>query len=361
MAKKKNKYRIKLNNKIKSYFDGLAFEDGVATLEDDKLVELVMLLDLNDVLLDNRDDMIKALRRTWSQDGVKTREMIVTYLTQPYKVLVKENSSNKPVDRVVKILHILSEIEHTFDEEEMILRTLIDTKASKITPQKIQNTLAYIRHKQKLKTIQKELDIEFDSLDRMFWYESFRFSLKEYDFNKVLLCMSDSIDFDQLFKIPSKESISKLQSIKQQTIIDKQKHIDEFISSLIHKKHLYLDDDTIYHALKTIPPEIDISHAPLEFEIIEKLIKDINPKYYLIDANDHFTIQKSKEYMLFETSLEYDLSVSYEKPYIYHLIWLEEKLPIAQDFSDLHTSLKQHFEYEIKELLDEMHSMTQKT
>ena len=47
MAKKKNKYQIKLNNKIRNYFDGLAFEDGITTLEDDKLIELAMLLELD--------------------------------------------------------------------------------------------------------------------------------------------------------------------------------------------------------------------------------------------------------------------------------------------------------------------------
>ena len=66
MAKKKNKYQIKLNNKIRNYFDGLAFGDGITTLEDDKLIELAMLLEL-DLKDSSKDEIIKALRRVWSQ------------------------------------------------------------------------------------------------------------------------------------------------------------------------------------------------------------------------------------------------------------------------------------------------------
>ena len=51
MANKKRKYLIKLNNKIRNFFDGLPFEEGITQLADDRLVELSMLLELELLLL----------------------------------------------------------------------------------------------------------------------------------------------------------------------------------------------------------------------------------------------------------------------------------------------------------------------
>jgi ATP-dependent RNA helicase SUPV3L1/SUV3 len=66
MAKKKKKYLIKLNNKIRNYFNGLPFDEGVATLDDEKLIELIMLLEIT-LPSHTREEMIRAIRRTWSE------------------------------------------------------------------------------------------------------------------------------------------------------------------------------------------------------------------------------------------------------------------------------------------------------
>jgi ATP-dependent RNA helicase SUPV3L1/SUV3 len=357
MAKKKNKYQIKLNNKIRNYFDGLAFEDGIVTLEDDKLIELVMLLEL-DLKDASRDEMIKSLRRVWSQEGLKTRELIVTYLTQPYKALTKINT--KPIDKVEKILDILSTMPHSRDEQEQILQAFIDTKATKITPQKVQNKLSYIRHKQRVNRLQKALKVEFDSLDRFFFYESFKFECQDIDFNKVLLCMSDSIDMDMMLKLDDDKALSKLEQIKTKIIAQNQSKIDEFITNLKSKQHRYLNKTQIQNALKSMPPEFWVDHAPLEFEIVESIIKDISDRYHLNESSDHFLVQKSKKYELFGEVLEYELSLSYDKAYIYHTIWIEEELPIAQDFSAQNANLIEHFEASLNDLIDEMKQMSQK-
>ena len=359
MAKKKNKYQIKINNKIRNYFNGLAFEDGVATLDEDKLVELVMLLEL-DVALDDKEAMIKALRRVWSQEGIKTREIIVTYLTQPYKALVKNSVKNSPTQRVEKILHILSSIPHSFEEEEQVLQSLMDTKIAKLTPKKVQNTLSYIRHKQRVKKLQKVLNVEFDSLNQMTFYESFKFGFEDVDFSKVLECRSNSIDFDNLFKLSVEESIQKLKEIKKSIIVKKQSFIDEFLSKVTTKAHKYLSKEQIYTSIKAMPPQVCIDHTPLDISIVEKIAKDINPRYFVTQSDEHFIIQKSKKYELFDQEIEYDLSISYEKGFVYHTIWIEDDLPFAQDFSALNAQYKEHFENSIDELLEEMKEMASK-
>jgi len=357
MAKRKNKYRIKLNNKIREYFNGLSFEDGITTLDDDKLLELAMILEL-DVSNFSRDELIKTLRRVWSQDGIKARELIVTYLTQPYKAIVKNR--DKPTNKVEKIVDILSNIPHTPAEQELILQSFIDTKESKITPQKVQNKLSYIRHKQQVNKLQKALKIEFDSMDRFSFYHSFKFMCQEYDFTKQLLCVSDSVDLDELLKVEFDKAISILQKLKDEIVQKTQNDIDKFLQTLKTTQHRYLTQQQMFNALKSMQPDVWVDHAPLGFEIVESIIKNINPKYYLIESSDHFVIQKNKIYQLFGEDISYELSVSYEKSYIYHLIWVQSDLPIAQDFSAQNAKLIAHFENALDELLDEMKEMSLK-
>ena len=71
MANKKKKYLIKLNNKIRNYFNGLPFDEGITSIDEDKLIDLVMLLEL-ELPSHEREDMIRALRRGWSEEGAGT-------------------------------------------------------------------------------------------------------------------------------------------------------------------------------------------------------------------------------------------------------------------------------------------------
>ena len=73
MAKKKRKHFIKLNNKVRELFGNLPFDEGVVTLSDDELLELVLLLDLKVSALD-RDENIRALRRIWSEGDYQIRK-----------------------------------------------------------------------------------------------------------------------------------------------------------------------------------------------------------------------------------------------------------------------------------------------
>ena len=126
MAKKKKKYLIKLNNKIRSYFDGLPFDEGVATLDDEKLIELIMLLEIT-LPSHTREEMIRVIRRTWSEEGAGTREMIVSYLTQSYKAVHKARRGNRPpLDKVEKILQLLEDVDHSKHEESLLLDAFID-------------------------------------------------------------------------------------------------------------------------------------------------------------------------------------------------------------------------------------------
>ena len=80
MAKKKRRHYIKLNNRIKELFGGLPFDEAAGTLGDDELMELMLLLDQQLPELE-REEMVRALRRLWSEGEFSVRKQIVDYLS----------------------------------------------------------------------------------------------------------------------------------------------------------------------------------------------------------------------------------------------------------------------------------------
>jgi len=359
MAKKKKKYLIKLNNKIRNYFDGMPFDEGVATLDDEKLIELIMLLEL-DLPSHDRDEMIRALRRVWSEEGAKTREMIVSYLTERYKAVTKGKKETPNSDKVGKILSILSQFDHDKHEENIILDTFIDMKHNKITPEKIVNKLQYLRLKDRLGKLEKKLGVEFTTLNEMQFTHSFTFNLEKYDFNKLLLCTTEPLPLDALWELPDEEMLQRLTRIKEEAIEARNEEIDAFLDHLLHTKHPYLTEEEISEALKRMPIESPLYHAPIKFSIIENILRNISDKYDIFESTDHIIIEKEKSHNLFGTMLYYTTSVAYEKPFLYNLIWRGKELPVKEDINHVNEDLLAHFEVAINDLLEEMRLMSEK-
>ncbi len=359
MAKKKKKYLIKLNNKIRDYFHGQPFDEGIATIDEDKLIELVMLLELN-LSSHEREDMVRALRRIWSEKGAGTREMIVSYLTQGHKSTHTRQREKHKDDKVGKILSILSNIEHSIQEENIILEAFINAKHSKITPDKIRNKLSYMRVKNNLNALEKALDVQFNSMNEMSFYHSFTFRLKEIDFNKLLLCQTESLELDLMSKLNEDEMIKNLHLIKEESITQKQAQLSHFLNDINTNKSSYLADDVTEKILKSMPAEENLYHAPISLDLLEKILTNISDKYEVFESTEHIIIEKEKNHDLFGTMLYYTTSVSYEKPFLYSLIWKGAELPIKEDINGVNDVLLEHFKLAINDVLEDMKEESQK-
>ncbi len=363
MAKKKKKYLIKLNNKIRNYFNGLPFDEGIATVDDDKLIELIMLLEIS-MPSHSREDMVRMLRRVWSEEGAGTRELIVSYLTKGHKAVHagkrEEQNGDHGSDKVGKILSILSTMEHTTQEENIILEAFIDAKHSKIRPDKIQNKLYYLRIKNRLHTLEKALDSTFTTNNEMEFYHRFTFVLKEVDFSKLLLCKTDSLDIDSMSDSDDEKIIEKLRLIKEETIAQKQEELTTFLTRLNKQKHPYLSDDEVFKSLKSMPTDSALLHAPIALSTVKKILTNISDKYEVFESTDHIIIEKEKNYNLFGTILYYNTSVSYEKPFIYNLIWRGEEPPVKEDINQVNDDLLAHFKIAVSDLIFDMQKMSQK-
>jgi ATP-dependent RNA helicase SUPV3L1/SUV3 len=357
MAKKKRKYLIKLNNKIRNFFDGLPFEEGVVTLSDDRLVEICMLLELEVFQLE-RDEMIRGLRRAWSEGNYRIREDMVKYLHQlniPTSVKIED----KPiVDNVDKILMLLDNTPHTKDEENEILDNFINSKRIKITQEKIEAKLSYIRLKSRLSYIESTLEVMFDTSNCMSFYESYKFRMRDIDFTKRLLTSSSPVNFDALWRKKNDEILNILSIEKEMLADEKQSSIDEFILSINDNEHKYLSQEQINNTIKTMPPEVELYHIPINIEIIESILRDINPKYNLFQSSDHFMVEKEKIFILFGKELRYNISISYSKEIIYYNIWSGTDLPIALDFHSVNGNIVDHFNSKIDDLYEEMRDMS---
>ena len=363
MAKKKKKYLIKLNNKIRNYFHGLPFDEGIATVDDEKLIELIMLLEIS-MPSHSHEEMVRMLRRVWSEEGAGTRELIVSYLTKGHKAVHagkrEEQNGDHGSDKVGKILSILSTFEHTVEEENIILEAFIDAKHSKIRPDKIQNKLQYLRIKERLHTLEKALDATFTPNNEMEFYHRFTFVLKEVDFSKLLLCKTASLEIDNIPKNDNEKVITQLRLIKEDTITQKQEELTSFLTPLNKQKHTYLTDDEIYKALKSMPPESRLYHTPFSLNIVEKILINISDKYTVFESSDHIIIEKEKNYDLFGTIIYYTTSVSYEKPFLYNLIWKGSELPVKEDINRVNDDLLAHFKVAVDDVLEALRDESKK-
>ncbi len=350
MAKKKRKHFIKLNNKVRELFGNLPFDEGVSTLSDDELLELILLLDLEVSALD-REENIRALRRVWSEGDYHYRKAIVDHLTGK-KPLPTPSKPIQSIDKVDKILVLLNQFEHSREEEQAVLESFLELRPVKITAEKIENKLTYIRLQQRVKTLENALEATFTSSNEMEFYHTYTFDFSHECFTKTLLTRSYTLEMAPLLKQTDEKVIEILQALKQTLIEEKSKEITHFVATLAHNPYMREEEACGY--LRKLPTDCDLYHSPLSLDFLEKTIQKINPDYYLIESGDHFIVEKSKTIMLFDTPIPYRVSVSYAKQYLYTCIWRGEPLPIAEDMRNHREILTSHFTITVSSLQEEL-------
>ena len=360
MAKKKRKHRIKLNNTVRDLFGGLPFDEAVATLPEEILTELALIADLNLPTLE-RDAIVRALRRLWSEGEHYQRKNIVGYLANKlgrHPSPAPATPSLPPQDKVEKILTLLAAHEHTPQEEQAILEQFIDVRAAKITPEKIANALHYRRLKARADRLETELGVTLESDGEMAFHHPFVFALPEHDFTKTLLVRSQGLDLPALLKEDDEKILSQLSELKATLIADKQAQIHAFIAHLFARKHPYLTPDQIETHLRRMPPEGDLRHAPIDFMVMETIIRGISPAYFLIDLGELYAVERHKELDVRGRSIPYRIRATYGKPLLYARVWQGETLPIAEDLSAINEQTLAHFEVALRELHDEAATLT---
>ncbi len=357
MASKKRKHRIKLNNTVRELFGGIPFDEAIATLPDDLLVELALIADLNLPTLEH-DAIVRGLRRLWSEGEYTQRKNIVDYLVGKRKHPPSSApSSLPPQDTVEKILTLLAAHEHTAGEEQAILEQFIDVRAARITPEKIANALHYRRLKTRTARLEAQLKVTLESDGEMAFYHSFVFALPEHDFARTLLVRSRGLDLPALLGQDDTHILRELSEHKSILIADKQARIDAFIAELFVREHPYLTPEQIEVYLRRMPPEGDLWHTPIDFMLMETIVHRMSPGYFLIDLGDQYAVEKNKVLDVRGHTFPYRIRVVYDKSFLYAHIWRGQPLPVAEDLGAVNEQTLFSFDEALRELYDEANDL----
>ncbi len=340
MAKKKRKQNIKINNRVRELMNGEPFDEGIKRIDENILIELTMLLDLK-VAMFTKKEMLRALRQIWSEGNTNVRFIILDYLEQ---LGVKPLDKKEELDKVDYILSLLSNYDHTKEEENQILSFFIDMKLSKISEDKIFNKLKYIRVQDKIKSWESRLNVIFNSSSKMEFYNSYEFNLIDETFTKSLLTITDSVNSELDFVE------SRLNELKSIAIEKKQNYINNFLETRVNKTHLYLKSNEMNELIRKMPPEDDLYHIEIPLDILKRVIENIDKEYIVTIEGENISISQNKIYSLYEKELPYVLKINYKRKEIYNLIWQEKKLPIAEDILALDYKRRDIFENRILDL-----------
>ncbi|MEJ2498599.1 MAG: hypothetical protein P8Y46_04630 [Sulfurovaceae bacterium] len=203
MAKTNKKH----NKQIKEFFHGASFEEGIVNLSNEQLKTLASLFDTGETIQE-REALIKFLRRVWSGRDIAPKREIVKFISNNG---LNKKDEEEQIEKLEKIKYGLESIEHTKEEAGKILELFSDTKNRKITQKKVLSKLNYLRKKEYFKSIEEAIDAEITTLDELSWYHSFDFG----DFHKILHCKTVPLA-QEIFDLPKDATIKKLSEIKKE-------------------------------------------------------------------------------------------------------------------------------------------------
>ena len=326
------KINKKQNQQIKIFFKGLAFEEGITQLNLKQLQQVASLFKQQNPPLKEKDGLIRFLRRLWSNNDFEARRKIVAFLTHG-GLDDTEKKENLQAKRE-QIALLLSDEEYSLGELDNLISLFSNVKNRKITKEKLLSRLEYLRKKEHYSNIEKKLNVSFDSTNQMQWYYPFVFKIGDEEFSKYLLC-----SYQLPLELDSSTMEETLQNIKDKITQEKQKEIDSFIEQYITTTHPYLTRQEAISALKSMQPEALLHHVPIPFDTVESIIKEINPKYFLTQSTEHFIIEKEKRELFLGVVMQYRISVSYTKEFLYKLIWQGANLPIEDELTHVNDRL----------------------
>lgn len=351
MAKKKKKM-IKLNQSIRHFFGEEGFDEGIERVPTDTLIALSHYLGTFDGTT-KKESLIKTFRRLWSEGDVENRHLIVDFFTQNAKTYPNPTPREKPHEREEKIDELADGIQMSRDERVALHAAFTDIRTRKITPEKIAAKLEYIRYTHKREQLEKRVEGKFDYDDRLEFYASILYDLKEEQFSKIHVLKTAPIDSKRLHEESIETLIPFLDELKKECTDQKQSQITTFIGSLNLDHHRYLTRNEIIASLKGAPPSNTNTFYPLNMETLKRILPshaigiEFVGDMLLVEYPQAIVLPHHDEPLLHTTHVQ----LSHEQ--ITQLIWNEADLVFDEQFEIQGRSLKENFLRELGELAEE--------
>ncbi|MBU1216573.1 helicase [bacterium] len=350
---KKNKKNIKINQKIRQYFDDEPFDMGVERVSTETLSELMHVLGMYDVEY-SKHALLKAVRGVWSEGDTEVRAEILNFFANEGKVYKSTAPKEPNLDRTHKIQMLLDELDASAEEGALLFNAFMDVRSKKITIEKMEAKLKHIRYEMKKEKLQKALDGVFDIDDALEFNASIKYQIYDQTFHKILTLTTKPYEYEYLQNEAVETIIERIEKDKIAITEEKQKQTELFLAG-IKKPHDYLTDKEIVASLRASPPKTATSYPYIKASILKSLIETkldvlelaLHDKEVLIKINESIRLPYSS------IDFHYHLDLHLELDSLLETIWNSDEL----DFETvLHEAKKEHeeqFLQELKEIVDE--------
>ncbi|DAB30242.1 MAG TPA: helicase [Sulfurimonas sp. UBA12504] len=350
---KKNKKNIKINQKIRKYFDDEPFDIGVERVSTETLSELMHTLGMYDVEY-SKAALLKSIRGVWSEADADLRAEILSFFANDGKVY-KSTSAKEPIlERSQKIEALLHELDASAEEAAFLFDAFMDVRSKKITIEKMESKLKHIRYEMKKEKLQKALDGVFDIHDALEFNASIRYQIFDETFHKILTLTTKPYEYEYLQNAAFEEIIEKIGQDKEEIVAQKQKHTEAFLVA-IKKPHEYLTEKEIVASLRASPPKTNTSYPHIKASILKSLIETKLDVLELISHEQELMVKINATMRLPYSLIDfhYHLDLHIELDSLLETIWNAKPLDFEALVQEASKEYEQHFLEALKDIVEE--------
>ncbi len=347
---KKNKKNSKINQRIRKYFDDDPFDVGIERVDSKTLSELFATLGIYDIE-PNKTLMIKTLRMIWSEADSSMRQDILRFFEADGRIYKSDKPKDEPhFKREEKIDAILAELDVTEEEAVRLREAFATVRAKKITIEKMESKLRYIRFEIKKEKLERELEGFFDIDEHFEFNASIRYALLDNSFHKIeTLKTKASYTYEYLEESEFDAIVERIAHDKLEAVEQRQKSVDAFLASL-KIPHAYLSTKEILDSLRATPPKSNLSYPLITPKVLKRIVAQkieakelsLHAQELLIVVDEQVELPKSK------LRLSYNLELHIELNGLLEEIWEAKRF----NFDVVHQEVKAEYEKEFLEHLE---------
>ena len=352
MAKKSKKKLVKLNNKIKYYFGDLGFDSGLELVETPILSELAQSMGIV-VESASRKELLRSIRRLYSQSDIDIREMILHFFEQNgRRYLPKKDGANRQAREEI-LTQIAQELQLDTQEYSYISEAFKEVRSRKITKEKVLNTLEHRRYELKRQEIEMLLRGSFTLEDAFEFSHAFSYAIFDENFKKIHTLQTKRFDIDHLKESPIDRLLEEISEAKRDAVAKFERELEQFLSTL-KAEHLYLQESEIIATLKGASPDERFYDIGFSLDIYKRIIKNHLDTATTLLHKSELVITTHEEYhhKLLDASFAYELELFLHVKELNSLIWQQKPLDIESKKVYFKASIEESFNEDVETILE---------
>jgi len=350
---KKSKKNTKINQRIKTFFDGDPFDVGIERVSSETMSELFHAIGIYDIE-HTKVVMLKAIRMIWSEADSGFRKDILTFFESNNEIYEGDGETEVSIDKDTKLDSILQELHVTQDEAVRLHDLYSDIRGKKITIEKVESKLLHLRFDDKKQKLQKSLDGVFDIDDSLEFNASLHYILYEQSFHKILTLNTKTYEYEYLRDTKNEDLVSEIALDKEKALNTKQNEINTFINQL-PAPHKYLYENTIVTALRASPPKSKLNFPLLKESVLNDIISDAIGDVEIQLHEEELLILKKDflELPFTDNKQEYNLELHVELNSLLEDIWNSKEIDFSDVINEAKAEYKEQFLKDLEEIIQD--------